>query len=340
MDINAITLGVAKTNGAVTVLEYQKEIPEQTLDVQASTTQGETYSRVEVWSRHLGVVYARDYAFTPDVGPDLIVAPASAAMDYHGTAPTYTLEAIGLQPDDTISEVTTGTPVYTVKDSEDNTVTVTTANAGTYKIALSGVSLASGYLYNFATKDGTLTIKKVKLTITAADKTMKEFADAPEYSVNITGFVSGESPSNLTGSLSYTIKDSEGNTVADVSTAAPGEYSIVPSGYTSGNYDIEYVAGKLTIEALPDLTITAVDKTMTAGGSEPVYAVEYDGFEDGDDASDLTGSIIYTIKDSEGETVADVTTADPGTYQIVPSGVTSDDYDIHFVAGTLTIEAE
>jgi hypothetical protein len=52
------------------------------------------------------------------------------------------------------------------------------------------------------------------------------------------------------GTLTYTIKDSEGNTVAEVTAAEAGEYDIVVSGFSdTTNYDPSYVAGKLTIEA-------------------------------------------------------------------------------------------
>ena len=78
---------------------------------------------------------------------------------------------------------------------------------------------------------------------------------------------------------------------------------------------------------------------MTAGGSAPEYSVTATGFVDDDDISDLSGSPTFVIKDSEGEVVADVTTAEAGTYSINVSGYTSSDYDIHYVAGTLTIEA-
>jgi hypothetical protein len=339
MDIRAITLGIA-SNGTVTLIDSTNAPKVQQDTVRDSTTLGNTYASCEVWDRSLGLICKRVFGDPSVKGANITIKPKDEEIFYKGSAPTYSLEGIGLFANDSVASVTKGTAVFTVKDNSNNTVTVNTASPGTYKITVSGISLADGKQYDLTVATGTLTIKKVPLKVTAADKTIKEFGSAPEYTATITGFVSGETSSNLSGSLAYDIKDGEGNTVANVSTAAPGVYSIVPKGLTSNNYDIEFVPGKLTIEALPDITITAADKTMTAGGSEPEYTATATGdFADGEDISDLTGTLSYTITDGNGETVADVTAAEAGTYSIVPSGLSSDDYDVHFVAGTLTIEA-
>ena len=339
-DIKGITIGIA-ANGNVTLVGTSGEVKAQVDTVQNSTTLGNTYASAEVWDRGAGLVCRRVFAGPITPGPDLVVKPVDVEMEYKGTAPTFTLEGIGLWASDTVASVTTGTAVFTVKDSSNNTIAdVTTAGAGTYKIVLSGLTLASGKVYNMSLGVGTLTIKKKKLTVTADNKSINEFGSAPEYTATITGFATGESASNLTGSLSCAVKKTDGTAVTNVAQADPGVYQIIPSGYTSANYDIEFKAGKLTIVALPDITITAADKTMTAGGSAPEYTVTATGdFKEGEDISDLTGEVAYTITDGDGETVSDVTTADPGTYTITPSGLSSSDYDIHFVAGKLTIEA-
>ena len=61
------------------------------------------------------------------------------------------------------------------------------------------------------------------------------------------------------------------------------------------------------------------------------------GFVNDENATDLTGTAVYTVKDSVGETVADLTLAEPGTYTIHLSGITSENYEITMEAGTLTI---
>ena len=105
-----------------------------------------------------------------------------------------------------------------------------------------------------------------------------------------------------------------------------GNYAITPSGLTSDNYDIAFVDGELEITKKA-LTITAEDKTKVYGAADPAFTVTYDGFEFSDDVTDLGGILAFAR--ALGENV--------GNYVITPSGLTSDNYDITFVAGELEI---
>lgn len=335
--INAITIGIAKSNGAISILNSTDElsVQEAALD---TINQSDTYSRVEVWARHLGLVNFRDYVQDlSDVGDGyaITITVVSCNIYYGDDCPDFSYTTDNIRPGE---NPISGTAEYTIKNGDATIASsnVKTTAPGTYTIKLSGLTV-TGYEYSIV--DGSLVIAKAPLAITADNKTIKEFGNAPEYSLTATGFKNSQTISALTGSAAYTVKDSEDNTIADVSAAAPGQYRIIPSGYTSTNYAITYVEGVLTITELPDLTITADNKTMTAGGSAPEYSVTATGFVDDDDISDLSGSPEFVIKDSEGNVVDDVTTAEAGTYSINVSGYTSSDYDIHYVAGTLTIEA-
>ena len=84
-----------------------------------------------------------------------------------------------------------------------------------------------------------VTVSKKSLTVTANDRTIT-YGDAPANSgVTITGFVTGETASNLAGTLSYDYSYAQYGNV--------GDYTITPKGYTSANYDITYKPGKLTV---------------------------------------------------------------------------------------------
>lgn len=88
-----------------------------------------------------------------------------------------------------------------------------------------------------------------------------------------------------------------------------------------------------TTEPLDDkakLTITANDVTIHVG-ADPINAgVTYEGFEEGDNESMLNGTLAYGY--------GDYTNASPsGTYTITPSGLSSNDYEITYKAGTLTV---
>jgi len=332
-----VTLGLKKSDGQLALLDNGSSNDQRAQIEALDNYSAETYNELYVVDSVLGVVERRELNIPDIKGKRLVITAKSFLSQVYGdAAPTNAVTITGFEDGDTVSNLT-GSISYTVKDSSGNTVSVSASTApGTYRIIPSGYS-SNKYFVEY--REGVLKIAKKTLTVTAADKSIKEFGSAPEYTATITGFVTGESASNLTGSLSYAVKTAAGAAVDSVASAAPGVYQIVPSGYTSNNYDIVFVAGKLTITELPDLTITAKDKTMTAGGSAPEYEVTATGFVDDDDISDLTGSLTYTIKDGD-DTVSDVTVAEAGTYQIIPSGLSSSDYDIHFVAGTLTIESE
>ncbi|WP_146904323.1 MBG domain-containing protein, partial [Adhaeribacter aerolatus] len=77
------------------------------------------------------------------------------------------------------------------------------------------------------------------------------------------------------------------------------------------------------------LTITANPSTKVYGQTNPAFSVAYTGFVNGDDASKLGGTLAYATA---------ATTASPvGSYDVTPSGLTSGNYTIGFVKGTLTV---
>ena len=84
------------------------------------------------------------------------------------------------------------------------------------------------------------------------------------------------------------------------------------------------------------LTVTADDKSMNYGDNAPSYTFSANGFVNNETNSVLSGSAVYTIK-VDTITISNVSTADAGTYTIEISGLTSNNYEISFEDGTLTI---
>jgi hypothetical protein len=112
-------------------------------------------------------------------------------------------------------------------------------NAGTYVIRPKGLT-SPNYAITFT--NGTLTINKAPLTITA-DSGSVPFTGTPfsgGFGVTYSGFVDGQTASVLSGTLSYA-GTSQGATAA-------GTYGIRPEDLTSSNYLITWVNGKLTIQ--------------------------------------------------------------------------------------------
>lgn len=163
--------------------------------------------------------------------------------------------------------------------------------------------------------------------ITASDKTIIYGANKPSsfavtWSKNIPN-------TYYTGTLTNTCAYSKGNPV--------GTYPIIPSGLTATDkYAFSFVNGTLTVSKAA-LTLTVANAQMVEGGSAPEFSFSGTGFVNDEDATALGGSAVYTVKDELGETVADLSIATPGEYEVHLSGVTADNYELTIEAGTLTI---
>ncbi len=77
------------------------------------------------------------------------------------------------------------------------------------------------------------------------------------------------------------------------------------------------------------LTVTANDASIVFGDAPANNGVSYVGFLSDDDATDLTGTLVYSYDYAQNGQV--------GAYAISVGGVTSGNYDINFVNGTLTV---
>lgn len=173
---------------------------------------------------------------------------------------------------------------------------------------------------------------KPTLTITAANKSITYGDAIPTYTANYSGWTDGDSKTrnDLTGTLALACEYVVGSNV--------GTYAITPSGITSTKYTVVNTNGTVTVTK-KSLTVTVQDATMVVGGTAPTYSVVYSGFVGAETSTVLTGSLSYTIKDRDDQTVDNLATAPAGEYSIIATGLTSDNYQISFVAGTLTITA-
>ena len=128
-------------------------------------------------------------------------------------------------------------------------------NAGTYTVTPNFAT--SNADYNLPPMlTATLTINKAELTITAENKSVIYGSPAPEYTVEYSGFVGGDTRNSLGGTPTFACGYTTSSNV--------GNYNIVPSGLTSNNYNITFVPGTLSVDrkALTG-AIVAVDGTYT-----------------------------------------------------------------------------
>ncbi len=242
----------------------------------------------------------------------LTVTAINQTMPLGGPLPVFTVSYSGFVNGDAASSLTTQ-PIATT------TATASSA-AGTYPITPSGGSANN---YSFTYVDGTLTIGKALLTITANPATsVYGAALVPNASLTVTysGFVNGDNASSLTTLPTITNTAVGGSPV--------GTYTLTASGAADPNYTFQYVTGVYTITKAP-LNITAANQTMTYGSAVPVLTVTYSGFVNGDNSSSLT--TVPTI------TTTATSASSAGTYPITASGATAPNYTITYTAGTMTV---
>jgi hypothetical protein len=110
-----------------------------------------------------------------------------------------------------------------------------------------------------------------------------------------------------------------------------GQFTVVPGAFLSGNFDITYGLGKLTILPAP-LTVKVGDYVIFNGSPLPVFKSVITGFQYDDSLKIISGPT-YT----PGPTFV----VQPGVYQIIPSDLKLNpdnlNYNISYVPGTLYV---
>ena len=185
--------------------------------------------------------------------------------------------------------------------------------------------------YHITYKDGKLTVTPKEVTVTAND--FSKIYDGLDYvagthGARYDGFVNGQDVTTAgitSGGLQY---GGSASGVKDV-----GKYVIGLDGdLQAKNYTFKYESGKL--EITPKQLVIFANDDRKAQNNLPYTGgngVRYDGFVTGEDESFLSGALQYG-GDAQGAT-------DLGIYSITPGGLTSGNYDIHYVDGTLTVYA-
>ena len=258
---------------------------------------------------------ASDLWYIWNASTTFTISPASVTVtavdktkEYGDNDPELTATVEGMQNGESATELIH----YTISRVAGENV------GGTYAITPSGQATQGNYSVTYV--PGELTITRKAVTVTA-DDIEKTYGDAdPTLSATIAGLLNGDSESVI----SYTISRAEGENV--------GSYVITPTGATDqGNYTVTYPTGTLTINK-KSLTVTANNKSITYGDTPANNGVTYGTFAPNEDENDLVGNLTYTYNYAQYDDVGS------GSFAITPSGLTSDNYELTFVPGTLTVE--
>ena len=189
--------------------------------------------------------------------------------------------------------------------------------ANGYPITVTGLSGSKAGDYTIAASTpGTMTVVPALLTVTG-NNASKTYGQAdPAFTANYSGFVLGQNPGVLSGSLGY-------STVADATTPV-GIYLIQPGGLSSTDYAIQYVGAGL-VNAPAPLIVTAPSPLQFYGSAVPSLTPTFSGFVNGDTPASLSGAVTETTPLTASSNV--------GFYPIVPGGATDWNYAISYRFG-------
>jgi hypothetical protein len=196
-----------------------------------------------------------------------------------------------------------------------NNVSLTGIQANSYPRAVAAVfSGAKGIRGSQGT--GTLTVNKKPASVAPNGASKTYGTSDPALTGTLTGFLSSD---NVTAAYSRTTGANAGSYTISA--------TLSPASVLS-NYQITYNTAVFTIAPAP-LTVTANSATKLYGTANPAFTASYAGFVNGDTAASLSGTLSFSTSASTNSPV--------GTYTITLGGVTSANYIITFVNGTLKV---
>ena len=223
-----------------------------------------------------------------------------------------------------------GTVTYTYKAEGGNEFTSTKpTNAGTHTVKAT-IAETSSYTAGEATNTYTVDKRAVVVSgITASNKTYDGNTTATIVTTGAS-FQGRVGEDALTVSTSGTFADAN---VAENKTVTLGALTL--GGTSVGNYKLATSGQQTTTTATitkKALSITAKPKSITYGDAPANNSVSYSGFVNNETENTdgvLGGTLAYGYDYTQY--------GDVGSYNITPSGLTSNNYEITFNAGTLTV---
>ncbi len=241
----------------------------------------------------------------------LTVKADNKTVTYKDDAPACSYTATGFvhgEDESVLEEITNYDCAYTAE-----------SDAGQYEIMPYGFVAKNGN-YDISYQPGTLTVEQAepKFYLTNLEELNRVYeakAVAPQ--------VDSDSDGKLT------VIVSKGTEILQTAPTDAGTYTVKIVGEDGKNYKAGEAEYSFRIEKAP-LTVTASDQKIEQGSTIPEYTVTYQGLQGTDDEHVLGGKLQISCE---------YTAASPvGEYVITPSGLTSDNYEIQYVKGTLYVE--
>ena len=166
----------------------------------------------------------------------VIIRSKSYTRQYGDANPVFEYEVEGVALD--------GTPELVCSAAVGSSI-------GTYTIEVRQGSVKN---YNVHFENGTLTITKAPLVISAGSYTKKQGDAMPELKASYGGFKNGENETVLTKQPVFSTEANE--------SSSPADYVVNVSGAEATNYDITYQPGTLTVTEMPAPILSVVNKEL------------------------------------------------------------------------------
>ncbi|HSY47190.1 MAG TPA: MBG domain-containing protein [Thermoanaerobaculia bacterium] len=173
-----------------------------------------------------------------------------------------------------------------------------------------------------STMSVTIDVNRAPLTLRVDNQSKLYGAPLPTFTGTLTGVVNGDP---ITPQYSTTA------TVASVVGAYPTTGQLADPNGRLRNYDVTIVPATLTVGKTP-LVVTADDTSKQYSDPLPQLSASFRGLVLGETPSVLGGTLLLQTNVTKD--------TGPGAYPIAVGGLTSPNYDITFVSGTLTVTQE
>ena len=172
--------------------------------------------------------------------------------------------------------------------------------------------------YTFTYADGTLTVGKGSVTVTASSGSTMYGNPVPSVTATYSGFQAGQTAPSTAPTCTTTASSSSN----------VGSYPTSCSGASDANYNFVYVGGTDTVTRAP-ATITASSGSFSFGFPAPPITPTYSGLRNGDTAAATPPTCSTSATSS----------SPPGNYPSSCSGAADPNYTFNYVNGTETVTA-
>ena len=251
-----------------------------------------------------------DIPYTYTINPARLTAKVKDASRLYGDGnPEFTSTYTGFVNGEDASVVTSN-------GSYTTTATVK-SDVGTYPIKQTGATVQN---YVFDYEDGTLTVNKAPLTMTANDKTMTYGGKVPTLDAAYQGLKNNETVPAWTTEPTLTTTATPTSRVA--------QYPITISNAVAKNYDLTIHNGTLTVEKAA-LTAKVDNKSRLYGDANPQFTLTYTGLVNNETLPEWDQQPSF-------ETAA-TTQSNVGSYPVSLKNAVAVNYDITPIEGTLTV---